>query len=339
MKSHEESMAANIFNRSSLATIFWSALILLACVSLGHAQFFGGFGNSTEYDSGYNPAVAISGSTVVEVHNGQGASGPMWYHVGQVYDSATITWGPAYNYDSGFNPSVAISGSTVVEVHNGQGASGPMWYHVGQISGSKITWGPAYNYDTGWNPSVAVNGSTVIEVHNGQGQAGEIWYHVGQIHGKKITWEPAYSYDWGYNPSVALAGSTAIEVHNGQGGAGPMWYHVGTVGSSQIEWGPANTYDWGYNPKVAFFIGDCYDDPPTVMEVHNANSYPSDLWYHYGSWQGGTTLNMGPTTQYDWGWNPSIAADPNYNGIVEVHNGQSSSGPMWYHVGTNGCIG
>ena len=317
----------------------WCALVLFACVSLGRAQGFVGFGGATEYDSGFNPSVAISGTTVVEVHNGQAESGPMWYHVGQVYDSTTITWGPAYNYDTGFNPSVAISGTTVVEVHNGQGEFGPMWYHVGQVSGSTIEWGPYYNYDTGWNPSVAISGSTVVEVHNGQGGDGPMWYHVGTINGKKITWGPSNSYDWGYNPSVALVGSTAFEVHNGQGGAGPLWYHVGTVGGNQITWGPSNSYDWGWNPKIAAFAANCYDDPPVVMEVHNANSYPGDLWYHYGDWPGGTTLALGPTTEYDWGWNPSIAADSDFNGVVEVHNGQGTFGPMWYHVGGNFCIG
>jgi hypothetical protein len=324
----------------NLAKILCTALVVLGFFATAHAQgIFIGFGPSTEYDSGFNPSTAISGTTVVEVHNGQGQAGGMWYHVGQVYDSTTITWGPPYKYDSGWNPQVAISGTTVVEVHNGQGQDGGMWYHVGQISGSKITWSPAYNYDSGWNPSIAISGSTVIEVHNGQGQAGEMWYHVGQISGSKITWGPAYTYDYGYNPSVAFAGSTAVEVHNGQGGAGPLWYHVGTVSGSQIQWGPSNNYDWGYNPKVAFYNSECYTDPPTVVEVHNANAYPSDLWYHNGSYLGGTTLNLGPTTQYDWGWNPSVAGESNFNGVIEVHNGQGAFGPMWYHVGNNFCVG
>jgi hypothetical protein len=348
MKLQGESPARNTRNGSCLTRTSWCALVLFACVSLGRAQGFGGFGDSTEYDTGFNPSVAISGTTVVEVHNGQGESGPMWYHVGQVYDSATITWGPSYNYDTGYNPSVAISRSTVVEVHNGQGEAGDMWYHVGTISGTMIEWGPAHNYDWGWNPSIAISGTTVVEVHNGQGNYGPMWYHVGTVNilpgrfslGKTITWGPAYCYDAGYNPSVALAGSTAFEVHNGEDGAGPMWYDVGTISGTKITWGPSNSYDWGYNPKIAAFVGSCYDGPPTVIEVHNGSSYPGGMFYHYGSWPGfGTTLNLGPSTEYDWGWNPSIAADPDFNGVVEVHNGQGTSGPMWYHVGMNFCIG
>jgi hypothetical protein len=214
-----------------------------------------------------------------------------------------------------------------------------MWYHVGQVYDSTITWGTSYNYDWGFNPCVAISGSTVIEVHNGQGQAGDMWYHVGQISGSTITWGTSYYYDWGWNPSVAIFGSTVIEVYNGQDGAGTLWYHVGTVNGSQIEWGPSNSYDWGYNPKVAFFNGDCVGgDPGVVVEVHNAYDYASDLWYHYGGWSGGTTLNLGSPIQYDWGWNPSVAAYPTFNGVIEVHNGQGSSGPMWYHVGVEYCI-
>jgi hypothetical protein len=144
------------------------------------AQIFDGFGPShQEYDSsGWDPSVAISGSTVVEVHNGNVTGGPMWYHVGLVLPGNQILWGPSYQYDNGFNPQVAMVGSTVVEVHNGGTYTNLMWYHVGQVSVSDwtINWGPSYAYDYGNNPSALTSCNTVanpncglvaVEVHNG----------------------------------------------------------------------------------------------------------------------------------------------------------------------------
>ena len=324
--------------KSKFGRIF-QKVCFLACISFcvaysanlqAQGSALANWGPSIEYDGGFNPSVAGWGSTVVEVHNGQSADGPMWYHVGQI-SGTKVTWGPSYNYDSGFNPSVAMYGTTVVEVHNGQSSDGPMWYHVGQVSGTQITWGPYYEYDSGWNPKVALYGSTVVEVHNGQAADGPMWYHVGQVSGTKITWGPSYNYDGGFNPSVAMYGTTVVEVHNGQATDGPMWYHVGQVSSAtKITWGPSYNYDGGWNPKVAFSGG-------LVVEVHNGQAADGPMWYHMG-WVGSSTINWGPSYNYDGGFNPSVAwavpLDSGLGTLVEVHNGQSTDGPMWYHVGS-----
>jgi hypothetical protein len=126
-----------------------------------------------------------------------------------------------------------------------------------------------------------------------------------------------------------------------------MLYHIGTwLGSSVVDapplfiyWGDGVYYDVGWNPKVAFFSGG------QVMEVHNGSGWPGPMWYHYGSWNGGpapaapvldngATLNMGGSYEYDWGWNPSVAASGIPGSAVEVHNGSGSAGPMWYHAGS-----
>jgi hypothetical protein len=69
------------------------------------------------------------------------------------------------------------------------------------------------------------------------------------------------------------------------------------------------------------------------MEVHNGSDALGHLWYHFGSWNGGTTLDMGGSYEYDSGWNPSVAAADLPGWAVEVHNGSGSAGPMWYHLG------
>jgi hypothetical protein len=179
--------------------------------------------------------VALSGTTVVEVHNGSGTAGTMWWKVGQVQSNNTIGWGNSEPYDFGWNPSVALSGTTVVEVHNGSDAFGKMWYKVGQVeSNNTIAWGNMGNsepYDNGWNPRVAlVDGSNIVEFHNGSGAAGPMWYHWGYFTGVgTINFGNATQYDFGDNPSVAVGSNSPVEVHNGGGTAGQMWWSVGNI--------------------------------------------------------------------------------------------------------------
>jgi hypothetical protein len=140
--------------RPKLQGVFLLWLLTAAYGVCLHAQIFDGFEPShEEYDSsGWNPSMAISASTVVQVYNGSGAPGPMWYQVGQILPGNQILWGPSYQYDSGYNPQVAVFGSTVVEVHSG--GTNLMWYRVGQISVSEwtINWGPSTVDGYGNNP-------------------------------------------------------------------------------------------------------------------------------------------------------------------------------------------
>jgi hypothetical protein len=246
------------------------------------------WGLSQNYDNyGFNPSVALYGTTVVEVHNGSGVTGPMWYRVGQLNLAArTISWGPSYNYDaSGTNPTVAITscatasnptcGLIAVEVHNGSGVAGPMWYRVGVVNPDTrtISWGDSHKYDDfGMNPSLGVQpcytstnggqscGITVVEVHNGSQGFGLMWYRVGNLSGgTEINWGDSYPCDSGWNPKVTLWGSTLIEVHNGTRDTGPMWFHTGSFyGGTTVTWDPSHQYfPSGYNPSVALngFVG------------------------------------------------------------------------------------
>jgi hypothetical protein len=349
-----------------------SGIAMLACVSMAHAQS-GSWGPAQEYDIGFNPSVAISGTTVVEVHNGQNNYGPMWYHVGQQNpNTGAITWGPSYNYDNGYNPAVAISGTTVVEVHNGQIENGPMWYHVGQINGSTIKWGPSYKYDSGYNPTVALvatcpvtplsHGCLIaVEAHNSSATAGNMYYHVGQVgtttrcgfgswcyHPDVINFGPSNYYDTGWNPSVAAApcvtnsgascGMTILEVHNGQAQAGPMWYHVGTwTSGSKIAWGPSTYYDTGYNPKVAIaHMGSCGGNEQVylVMEVHDGGIE--------------TTLGEQALWSHPGTWNansglylgPSYHYDSGWNPSVAVAQGPYTvNTPVEVHNGNQDLFG
>jgi hypothetical protein len=239
-----------------------------------------------------NPSVAMSGSTVVEVHNGTQGVGPLWMRIGQVNTASnTIKWGNnnnAFKYDNGMNPSVAMSGSTVVEVHNALVGVGPLWMRIGQVdtASNTIRWGNnnnAFKYDNGMNPSVAIWGSNVVEVHNGTAGVGPLWYRIGQVNtsNNTIQWgnnNNAFQYDNGFNPTVAIALSNGlgapVEVHNGGYGVCPLWYHVGYfTAAGTIDWGASAQYDNGMNPCVA--AGGSH----TVVEVHDGVAGPGPLWY------------------------------------------------------------
>lgn len=319
---------------------------------------FKGFGPSIQYDQGRYPSVAFFGPRVVEVHNGTGGSGTLWYRVGIVnLTTGAFAWNDSYHYDNnGFNPSVALSynpsassffapnGGTVVEVHNGGAGAGPLVYRVGHLSGAgeeTITWGLSQVYDYGNNPSVALCGNFVVEVHNGGADAGPLWYRLGWVSGSTITWGDSHQYDTGYNPSVSifgtpsppgspLLGSFVFEAHNGGGAAGPMWFHYGSSDGSTITWTSGGNYDWGWNPKVAISP----NDSAYLFEVHNGQKGGGPMWYHAAQLRS-TTL-LGPSIQYDYGYNPSVATGAHLGpggGVWEVHNGGTGAGPLWYHRG------
>ena len=93
--------------------------------------------------------------------------------------------------------------------------------------------------------------------------------------------------------------------------------------------GPSYHYDNGYNPSVAANSG-------TVVEVHNGTSGAGPLWYRVGK-VNGSTITWNDSHPYDNnGYNPSVAMN-SFVGrdttVVEVHNGTSGAGPLWYRVG------
>ena len=320
-----------------LAPICFLALLCGAWSLAAHAQAFVYWSNSVNYDNGFNPKVAYDGTTVVDVHNGTGGAGPLWYRVGQLnYPYTSIAFSNSHQYQAkGFNPSVALSGTTVVEVHNATAAPGSLMYRVGIVNTNKdtIQWGKAYKYDKGFNPSIALSGTTAIEVHNAGGQSGPEWYRVGTVDlsTKTIAWSDSNQYDNGFNPSVAMyqfSGTLAVlEVHNGGDGAGPLWYRNGIVSGSTIAWQNSSEYvSYGNNPTIGF-------DGGAFVEVHNGDAGGIvELWDDSGEWFNNSLLWQ-ESQNYDIGMNPSVALTSIGGYAVEVHNGANGAGPLWYRIG------
>src|SRR5712692_3665558 len=188
------------------------------------------------YDYGVAPAIAMYGSTIVEVHQGQEGFGPLWYHTGWVQPDGTVRWArDPYPYDYGVKPAIVMYDTDIVEVHQGQEGIGPLWYHTGQMRPFGNVWWDldAYPYDYGVNPSLSRQGTYLVEVHQAAEGVGPLWYHRGQFGQGIVYWDPnAFPYDNGTNPAVAGTAEVSvnyvvIEVHQGQVGFGALWHHNG----------------------------------------------------------------------------------------------------------------
>jgi hypothetical protein len=304
--------------------------------------------NSYQYDvAGYRPHVAFNGQTAVEVHQG-GSSGtvPLWYRVGTLNPKtqSTVAWGNSAQYDQGSSPSIAICGHTVVEVHQG-GAGGvvPLWYRVGTVQGNAISWGSSHQYDRGLSPSLGlafqiINGNyvlTVVEVHQANTRANSpLRYRVGFVSGSTVSFGKSYQYDIGTSPSVSFDGTNVLEVHDGTQNFSSfaLWYRGGAIAGSTVLFGSSHQYDSGAYPSNAQMFGQ-------AIEVHETSIVGiSQLRFNAGQGPQGSgyTVYWYLNGQYDQGVNPSVSFYGSaYSGgnIVEVHQGATGLGPLWYRVG------
>jgi hypothetical protein len=290
------------------------------------------------YDSGVLPSVAISGTSVVEVHQGTAnGSGPLWSRTGHIQADGTVIWASkSFQYDSGGRPSVAVSGTNVLEVHEGSANGfGPLWYKTGQIQADgSVAWNSnGHQYDNGAKPSIAISGNDVIEVHQGSADAfGALWYKTGRIlPNGSVAWSAnGYPYDSGGAPRVAMSGPNIIEVHQGTANIyGPLWYKTGQFqADASVRWSAtANYYDNGSRPSVSL-------DGATILEIHEGSANVlGSLWFHAGLIQADGSVTWDPLgTLYDriGGGAPSIALAGAV--ALEVHQGSVGFGLEWYRT-------
>ena len=196
-----------------------------------------------KYDLGSFPAIAVSGNTVIEVHNWyhtpQGPGGEMpiasdhsfQYRTGVLSeDKKTVNWyqTEATQFGSGYYHNIAAFDGTVIVVnHSVEFYQGKLMYRTGQLqnNGTKIKWydkfGPlktyAY-YDSGAWPSVFLSGDFVVEVHQDGGDDKKLYYRTGRL-GKNrniIHWyqDKGHEYDTGNSPRIVMLDDTVVEVHN-----------------------------------------------------------------------------------------------------------------------------
>lgn len=198
--------------------------------------------------------------------------------------------------------------------------------------------------------------SNVIEVHtDSQNNGLELWYRTGVDTGFSTNWANSHSYDNGYNPAIALdqsggtsTGTTIVEVHQAAVGSSLLWYHVGTLTYSDTSVtakfdGSHSTGFTGYSPTVSVARG------VAVLMARGSNG---ELWYSIGSVNATTgIIAWGPQTNYTTGYNPNTSVQWCSGGtsfgcdfmVVEVHQGSSATGPLFYrtgvmHYGSGGTV-
>jgi hypothetical protein len=281
-----------------------------------------GIQNSDADNDGYNPAVAVVGSTVIEVHDSGGISPSLYFWIGQIQNNHTVNWITNTQYDDGANPTVAANhDGVIIEVHRaGTPINNDLWWSTfrlnvtnaptplqhGKISGAGLS------SDSGFDPSVAVNNKgIVVEVHCAE-RAGAslgvtpLWYWIGQLQmNNTISWIGHAQYDVGNYPSVTIDDNNMVyEIHQTKGG-GTLWQRVGqaviTNGVGSINWfdyfGQGQTsyqFDSGYLPAIG-------GNGSTVVQVHQSTAGvgPSlygnaALIFDRGNWMGNNLHKLGP---------------------------------------------
>ncbi len=206
-----------------------------------------------DFDTGYDPSVALTNDdVVVEVHGSRrSTSGYLFYHVGEIKDHEISfpTGALQVGKDQGSDPSVALDQKNhVVEVH--VGTKGQLRYRVGQLRPDlfKVEWWesardlPPAGGAVGDYPSVAMNGLGQLVVVYANAET--LHYVRGQLSGDgtDITWKEVRPYIFraptkGSNPSVALTDDGYVyEVHQSSTGLYQRIGHLDPGDDKAITW-------------------------------------------------------------------------------------------------------
>jgi hypothetical protein len=162
-----------------------------------------------------------------------------------------------------------------------------------------------------------------------------------------VNWnEAAYQFDNGARPAVVL-GTGGVgdegpkwEVEAHEGGNGDLWYSWGwAAGMNAIRVGGATREDAGYAPALA--SAGPTPNNPLVVEVHQGTSGFGPLWGHVAVPNGPIvtfpSFSFENAHPYDNGYRPAVAATPvstDESVVIEVHQGQTGAGPLWFHIGS-----
>jgi hypothetical protein len=102
--------------------------------------------------------------------------------------------------------------------------------------------------------------------------------------------------------------------------------------------GASRTYDTGFYPSLTSQAGI------GLVEVHQGQANAGPLWYRLATWTGQSTgtgygLRWSNSVKFeDNGFHPSVASGEDAYGaadpfVVEVHQGGSTFGPLWFRTG------
>ncbi len=290
------------------------------------ASTYAQLGGSSQYASGWAPTVANdSNATFLEIHQGDNGNAPqLWYGIGTGTASfnanpvGTVGFHPViaaiWNFCSSWDSSCFRDGrlgtAVAAEVHmTANSGAVPLMIDIGK---------PTFSFDNLGNPS---------------------W--------KSANWTQA-QYVTGAYPTVSLFPISqtkffVMEAHQAQDGLGPLWSDFGILTLTDTSWtinwiSAAEIFDEGQHPSIAI----CRANETNQLVVVEVNEGPSNTLLSYTgfitvsppsfSWTPGSGLN------YTSGFRPRISCNQygfyhtggDYSPGLEVHQGTSGSGPLWY---------
>jgi hypothetical protein len=206
-------------------------------VAVDGAQVAVAWAASSQYGSGFHPAIAALGGRAIEVDMADAGGSTLLLRRGSI-SGGTIAWSaPEPLGTPGFNPTVAVAAvagsadALVVEAHQQGAKYGSVLLRIGRWSSGgdgSISWSQPREYDQGVFPSLALFGKTIVELHQGQDDSGSLRVRVGTIGDDgEVSWAPSSKYDSGGHPSIAIDPATGkgVEVHEGAAGLGPLLEH------------------------------------------------------------------------------------------------------------------
>ena len=222
---------------------------------------------------------------VVQVNKSQN-NDYLWYNLGQLNSSDTVTWYTNGrievdgSHKQGVDPSVAAHNERVIQVNKSQNNDN-LWYNTGVISGTQIVW--EYNaqvdFQEGYNPDVALEGDRVIIVF--EGTDSYLHYSTGTLGSNSIvSWEQTGDIggQQGNNPTIALGSDgTVIEMHTSPT-TSKIWVNVGELQWPYVNWKHNFVWDSGISatPRVAFNA-----DENLLIDIHKSGTNDG-LWVNVG---------------------------------------------------------
>jgi hypothetical protein len=279
---------------------------------------------ASPYDLGQRPSCAVTGKTVIAVHETE--DGAM-ARVADL-DGVQLTWHakPTSVFETKLTtPAVAINKDKVAVVVGNQ--NGKLAYTVGTVRSqyelARGTTVISQSASGGESPSVAVTENGIlIELHQ---VSSSIQWRRGQLTGETVTWQQGQTQltDGGIRPSVAVNDDgVAIAVWDL---AGNLYYSVGTFDKNDtsiaaaITWSTPVPYDTGLIASVALTNGN------DVFLLHQKGQDANgSLYQRVGTVQGTTihfhdVLSVGNKAArvYDSGIQARIATDGKV--AIEVH--------------------
>jgi hypothetical protein len=212
----------------------------------------------------------------------------------------------------------------------------------------------------GYLPRVASDGATTglgsstVTIYQNATNFAEFKYQTGQsysLYDSELSWETtpnSIDDEVGHEASIAMTAvgeygiytDLAFEAHQGgQDNGAELWYRAGQGGYGiqsypvDLTWGGGFSYDTGFNPAVALD-----QTSSTIVEVHQAASGASTIWYHVGEISAGgsvpsVSLHGSHSTGFV-GFAPSVTVASGFVILaMQGADSQGTGGALLYSLG------